>query len=107
MKCKKVHLVPTRGDYIEVRRSKVKELTQHYNIQGPIAFIHVSLLDNRSEFLSPICIKVSKEEGNYVIDVSQAVAIANTIAYISELLDPISIFLGLSRKNLLSQSLRF
>jgi hypothetical protein len=42
-----------------------------------------------------------------VIEVSGAIAIANSIAYISELIDPISIFLGLTRQNLVSQSLRF
>jgi hypothetical protein len=72
-----------------------------------MAFIRVSLLDNRSDFLSPICISVREKAGAYVIDVTQALAIANTIAYVSEMLDPISIFLDLSRKNLVAQSLRF
>ena len=40
-------------------------------------------------------------------DVFGAVAIANTIAYISELIDPTSIFLGLTRQNLMTQSLRY
>ena len=31
----------------------------------------------------------------------------NTIAYMSEVIDPISIFLGLSRLNLMSQALRY
>lgn len=107
MKCKKVHLVPTRGINAKLRSKKAEEVRKHYNAKGPLAFIHVALLDNRSEFFSPVCINVRREHDNYVIEVSQAVAIANTIAYMSEMLDPISIFLELSRKNLISQSLRF
>jgi hypothetical protein len=40
-----------------------------------------------------------------VIVVSGAITIANGIALISELIDPISIFLGLTRQNLVTQSL--
>lgn len=36
-----------------------------------------------------------------------AVAIANSIAYLSELLDPIGIVLGLTRRNLMHQSLNY
>ena len=36
-----------------------------------------------------------------------AIAIANTIAYVSELIDPIRIFLGLTRQNPMSQSFRY
>jgi len=64
-------------------------------------------LDNRSEFLAPIQVRVWQERDDYVIEVNGAIAIANTIAYISELVDPISIFLGLTRQNLMTQSFRF
>ncbi len=104
---KRVHLVPLRTNEPHERARKTDEVRKHYHVQGPIAFIHVRLLDNRSEFLSPIHIKVSKENENFVIDISGAIAIANTIAYISELIDPISIFLGLTRQNLMTQSFRY
>jgi hypothetical protein len=107
LKNKLVHLVPIRGDSYRFREWKAREIHSHYNVRGPLAFVHIRLLDNRSEFLSPISVSVQREGENYVISVTQAVAIANTIAYISELLDPISILLGLSRKNLMTQSLRF
>ncbi len=107
MKGKKVQLVPVRSLDAGTRARKTQEITKHYKLEGRIAFIRVSLLDNRSDFLSPICISVREEAGEYVIDVTQALAIANTIAYVSEMLDPISIFLDLSRKNLVAQSLRF
>jgi hypothetical protein len=64
-------------------------------------------MDNRSEFIAPLQVKITREADSFVIEVSGAIAIANTIAYVSELIDPISIFLGLTRQNLMSQSLRF
>jgi hypothetical protein len=64
-------------------------------------------MDNRSEFLSELRVSVRNEEENFVVDVSGAPAIANTIAYISELIDPISIFLGLTRQNLMTQAIRY
>ncbi len=104
---KKVHLVPLRTASAAARRRKAGEIRGFYSIKGPIAFIHVRLMDNRSEFMAPLEIRVIKEEEDYAIEVSGAIAIANSIAYISELIDPISIFLGLTRQNLITQSLRY
>ena len=42
-----------------------------------------------------------------MIEAFGAVAIANSIAYISELLDPISMVLGLTRRTLMKQSLEY
>ena len=72
-----------------------------------LAFVHVRLLDNRSEFLSPLEITVRQEDGQYLVEASQAVAKANAVAYISELLHPAAIYLGLSRQNLMRQSFRY
>lgn len=104
---KKVHLVPLKNSTPEARTAKSAEIRRFYHISGPIAFVHVSQLDNRSEFISPLHVKVTSEGESYVIDVTHAIAIANSIAYLSESIDPISIFLGLTRKNLVTQSLRF
>ena len=72
-----------------------------------LAFLHVNLLDNRSEFLAPIRLRVFHEDDYFVIEAFGAVAVANSIAYISELLDPISIVLGLTRRTLMKQSLQY
>ncbi len=40
-------------------------------------------------------------------EVYGAIAIANTIAYVSECIDPISIFLGLTRRDLMAQAVRY
>ena len=108
IKGKKVHLVPIRGADLPERTRKGEEIQKHYQTEGkPLAFVNVALIDNRSEFFSPIRVSVQKEGPNYLVEITQAVAIANTIAYISEQIDPISIYLGLSRKNLMIQSLRY
>jgi hypothetical protein len=102
---KKIHLVPIRDP--ASRKRKMATIRRYHNVPGPLAFIHVNLLNNRSEFLAPLRVQVSREGDHYAIEVSGAIAIANTIAYISELLDPISIFLGLTRQNLMRQALRY
>ena len=82
--------------------AKVRE---HYNIKGPLAFLHVNLMDNRSDFLAPLRLKVFREDDHYVIEAYGAVAVANSVAYLSELLDPLSIVMGLTRRDLMKQSL--
>lgn len=104
---KKVHFVPLRTSTDEERTRKTKELRKYYNIIGPMAFIHINLRNNRSEFLSELSLKITKQEENFIIEVFGAVALANTIAYISELIDPISIFIGLTRENLMAQSFKY
>jgi hypothetical protein len=104
---KKVHLIPIRSSSAEARRRKRAEIVRHYNVRGPYLFLHVNLLDNRSEFSSPLEVRLRKEGDDYVADVFGAVAIANTIAYVSEAIDPISIFIGLTRRDLMSQAMRY
>ena len=104
---KKVNLIPIRSFDETSRRRKEQEIRKHYQTQGPLAFVNVNLADNRSEFLAHIHVRVREEHGNYLINVTQANAIANTIAYVSELLDPVRLFLGLSRQNLMTQAFRY
>jgi hypothetical protein len=104
---KKVNLVPIRGHDPTFRKTKEHEIRRYYKVDGPLAFVHVHLIDNRSEFFGPIKVKIEREGKCFVIEVFQAVAIANTLAVISELLDPISIFLGLSRLPLMTQAFRY
>jgi hypothetical protein len=104
---KKVNLVPVRTFNLVACQRKAEEIRQYYSVNGPLAFIHVSLVDNRSEFLARLRVRVRQEGEDYLIEVFGAVAIANTIAYVSELIDPISLFLGLARQNLMTQALRY
>ncbi len=104
---KKVNLVPLERHTPSARFAKMNEIRSHYQVTGPLAFLHVHLLDNRSEFVAPLRLSVRREGENFVIDVRGAVAIANSIAYMSELIEPKSIFLELTRQNLMMQSLRY
>jgi len=104
---KKVHMVPIASSSAEARHKKRAEIARHYNVRGPFLFVHVNLLDNRSEFSSPLEVNLRKEGADYVGEVYGAIAIANTIAYISEAIDPVSIFIGLTRRALTSQAVRF
>lgn len=104
---KRVNLVPLKQRDTDSRRRKAAEIRQHYAVSGPIAFVHVTLLDNRSEFISPLCLQVTEDGESFVIEVTGAVAIANTIAYVSELIDPKALFLGLTRQNLMTQAVRY
>lgn len=105
--CHKVNLVAVYAlDDAELGR-KEAEVRHYYRVEGPLAFVHVTLVDNRSEFLGPICLRVQRKDRNYCIEVTQAVAIANTIAYLSEKFQPISIVVGLSRQKMMIQALRY
>jgi hypothetical protein len=104
---KRVHLVPIKNTSPEAVRRKRSELARHFKINGPFLFLHVTLLDNRSEFSAPLELHLQKDRDDYVAEVHGAVAIANTIAFISEAIDPISIFIGLTRRDLMSQAVRY
>ena len=104
---KKVHIVSMKARSPEARAEKGAEIRRYYRIDEPLAFVHVNLLDNRSEFLAPLEVAVRREGRDYVIEVHGAIAIANTIAYLSEMVDPISIFLSLTRQDLTRQAFRF
>jgi len=75
-------------------------------VRGPFLFLHVNLLDNRSEFSASLEVSLRKEGDDYVGEVFGAIAIANTIAYFSEAIDPMSIIIGLTRRNLMAQAVR-
>jgi hypothetical protein len=104
---KKVNLIPHHSDDPEYRAA-LKEKVQHYfKLEGPIAFIYVRLMDNRSDFYSSLRVRVSREGPDYLIEASGAAAIANTIAYLTDVLDPVSVVLGLTQRNVMKQSLAF
>ncbi|MFN0152400.1 MAG: hypothetical protein ACKVU1_16975 [bacterium] len=105
---KKVSIVPLKTTSHDARRTKAAEIRAHYAVPGRLAFLHVDLVDNRSDFLAKIRVRAREEEsGDVTIEARGAVAIANSIAYLSEVADPVSIFLGLTRESLMKQALRY
>jgi hypothetical protein len=107
MSGKKVNLIPLNGSTASDRDQLEQKIRRHYLLSGSLAFLHVYLRDNRSEFLATLRVRVRRDGGRYVIEARGAVAIANAIAYLSELLDPLSIALSLTNKNLMKQSLAY
>jgi hypothetical protein len=103
----RVNLVPVMNFDPGVVQKKRTEIHSCYHAEGPFAFVRVKLIDNRSEFLSPLEVHVRVEEGDYLVSVRQAVARANAIAYLSELIRPRAIFMRLTRQNPMRQSLRY
>jgi hypothetical protein len=106
MRPRKVHFVTVK--HTDVAYSKVKSrIKSHYAVQGPMAFLHVELASDRSGFDAALSLRVQRLGDDYRLTIHNAVAIANTIAYVSEELDPLSIFLGLTRENPMSQAFRY
>ena len=104
---KKVHMVPIKSPSPEARNKKREEIAKHYNVRGPFLFVHVNLMDNRSEFSAALEATIRKEGADYVVEVYGANAIANSIAFVSECIDPISVFIGLTRRDLMTQAMRY
>lgn len=96
---RKVQLAPIKDNTPEGRA--------RYSVRGPFLFVKVELLDNRSEFAAPLRFSLEREGADFVGTAHGALAIANTLAYISELIDPISIFAGLTRQNPMQQAVRY
>ncbi len=104
---KKVNLIPHHTSTLEHRTMLTTKVREHYNVKGPLAFLHVNLMDNRSDFLAPLRLKLFREDDHYVIEAYGAVAVANSVAYLSELLNPLSIVMGLTRRTLMKQSFEY
>ena len=104
---KKVNLVPVDSLDPKLLAEQAAKVSKYYTVEGVLVFVHVTLLDNRSEFLSPLLISVRQEGGRFLVEASQAVATANAIAYLSQEMHPGAIYLTLSRLNLMRQSFRY
>ena len=104
---KKVNLIPHHADDPTYRAELKRKIEANFKLHGPMAFIYVRLMDNRSEFYSCLRVKVVREGEDYVIEAGGAAAIANAIAFLTDLLDPISVILGLTQRNVMQQSLAF
>ena len=104
---KKVHLVPIKSSSADARNRKRAEVAKHYHVPGPFLFVHVNLLDNRSEFSAPLEAMIRREGSDYFAEIYGVTAIANSVAFVSECIDPISVFIGLTRRDLMTQALRY
>ena len=104
---KRVNLIPHHADDPDYRRQLKQKVQSYFNLQGLSAFLYVQLMDNRSEFYSSLQVSVRQEGDDYVIDARGATAIANSIAFLTDALNPISVIFGLTQRNVMKQSLAF
>ncbi|MBV9147723.1 MAG: hypothetical protein JO065_17535 [Acidobacteria bacterium] len=107
MRNKKVSILPHHSNDRQYRLELKHKVESHFKISEPIAFLYVRLVDNRSEFYSCLRVRVRPEGDDYVIEANGAAAIANTVAFLTDELNPISVILGLTQRNVMKQSLAF
>ncbi|MFL5438923.1 MAG: amino acid transporter [Myxococcales bacterium] len=107
MRGKRVNVVPVRTSDPPRRAAKSRLLRRHYRAEGPLAFLHVELADDRSQFTGSLRATVRRSGEDFLIEIEGAVAIANAIAWISEQIDPIALYLDLSLANPFTQALKF
>lgn len=102
------NIVPI-GTLDKKHRSAIRtKIEKHYKISGPLTFVHVELLDDRSDFYEQLEVEVKCNSAENLIIVRNANVIANTIAYVSIRLKAKNIILGLgAEKSPLLQALYY
>ena len=91
-----VVLVPLRSNSDEARRkTEARHLQHHHNTPSRYAFLHVYLLEDPSQFDSPVTIAVRRREDDYIIEVRDAVAVANAIAFTALRMNVREVVIGL------------
>jgi hypothetical protein len=91
-----VVLIPLRSNTSEARKvCEARNLQHHATMTSRYAFLHVNLTEDPSQFASPIRIQVRRDEEDFVIEVSDAVAVANAIAFVGLRLNVREVVIGL------------
>jgi hypothetical protein len=105
-----LNIVPI-GRLDEEAREHIRSgIGRYYKINGPLTFLHVSTLDDRSDFYEQLEVEITVEpdSSENLIIVRNANVIANTIAYVSIKLRAKNIILHLPEgKSPLLQSLHY
>ena len=63
---------PLKHADAEAMTIKAAEIRQHYPVEGPLAFLHVFLRDDRSDFESVLRVKVRRWRSDYTSSKSRA-----------------------------------
>jgi hypothetical protein len=90
-------------------RSEIRnKIEKNYKVEGPLTFLYVNLLDDRSDFYEQLEVKVERDAEENLITIYNANVVANTIAYVSIRLKARNIILGLpAEKSPLVQAFRY
>ncbi len=91
-----VVVIPQRTNSPDARRKTgARSLLLGNNGNAHYVFLHVNLLADPSQFDSPVEIAVNRDEDFYVVEVSNAVAVANAIAFVALRLNARDVIIGL------------
>ena len=91
-----VVLIPLRNMTVAARRrSEAKRMQHAQSAAAKYVFLHVELTDDPSAFATPIGVRVYEDEGDTIVAVQDAVAIANAIAYVALELHADQVVIGL------------
>lgn len=92
-----VVVIPLRTRDPQSRKTAVARNLLHLEVEKKTlpVFLHITLLEDTSNFASPIKVKVTRQDGEFVIEVRDAVAVANAIAYIAIELRAAEVVIGL------------
>lgn len=90
-------VIPLRSCDAESRRSAPARSILHLEVEKRTTpcFLHIELTEDPSTFASPIKVKVRRDGPDVVIEVSNAVAVANAIAYVALELKAEEVVIGL------------
>ncbi len=104
---KRVNVVPVKEPSPRRYDAERDWIMANFKVEGPLALVHVGLLDNRSEFYEEPVIKVVRVGDDYRIEVSEATVVANTIAYLAIVVKARAVFLRLTRHSPITQAFRY
>ncbi len=91
-----VVLVPLRNMTVEARRrSEAKRMQHAQSASAKYAFLNVELTDDPSAFATPIMVNVKEADGDVIVEVTGAVAIANAIAFVALKMNADQVIIGL------------
>lgn len=84
-----------------------QRIQDHYKVSGSFCFIHVDLDPDESRFGASLSIRMRRVGEDYVMEVKNAAAVANAIAWVSQEVRPQSVFLGLTQEPPMRQALQY
>jgi hypothetical protein len=98
----RLNLVPIASVDPRHRREIRARIEKYFKIEGIITFVYVDLLDDRSDFYEQLTVRIEQGEGEgegeYMIQVSNANVVANTVAFLSIALKAQNILLRLGKQ---------
>lgn len=89
-------LIPLRNMTREARRKSDARRMQHRRVEDThYCFLYVKLTDDPSQFATPIRVNAFEDDGDTVLEITGAVAVANAIAYAALELEVDQVVIGL------------